>query len=122
MSTSSPEGSLYLRVLRNRTVLLLWSGQGVSLVGDSFFNLAVMWVIYTQSHSALQTSLIQVVWHLDRIIFSPLAGILADRWDRKRIMVLTNLLSAVVVGALAAVMLARGQAPSAAIFMVVFLL
>ena len=73
-----------------------------------------MWVIYTQSHSALQTSLIQVVWHLDRIIFSPLAGIFADRWDRKRIMVLANVLSAAVVGALAIVMLARGQAPSAA--------
>jgi MFS transporter, DHA3 family, macrolide efflux protein len=109
-------------VLRNRTVLLLWSGQSVSIVGDNFFNLAVMWVIYTQSHSALQTSLIQVVWHLDRIIFSPLTGIFADRWDRKRIMVLTNVLSAVVVGALAAVMLARGQAPSAAIFVAVFLL
>src|SRR5205085_10198323 len=44
------------------------------------------------------------------------------RWDRKRIMVLTNVLSAIVVGALAAVMLARGQAPSAIIFVAVFLL
>jgi MFS transporter, DHA3 family, macrolide efflux protein len=121
-SQSRPGGSIYLRVLRNRTLLLLWSGQSVSIVGDNFFNLAVMWVIYTQSHSALQTSLIQVVWHLDRIIFGPLAGIFADRWDRKRIMVLTNVLSAVVVGALATVMFARGQAPSAIIFVAVFLL
>jgi MFS transporter, DHA3 family, macrolide efflux protein len=121
-SESCPEGSVYLRVLRNRTLLLLWGSQSVSIVGDNFFNLAVMWVIYTQSHSALQTSLIQVIWHLDRIIFSPLAGIFADRWDRKRIMLLTNVLSAVVVGALATVMFARGQAPSAAIFVAVFLL
>src|SRR5438067_13515395 len=96
--------SVYLRVLRNRTLLLLWSGQSVSMIGDTFFNLAIMWVIYTQSGSALQTSLIQVVWHLDSIIFGPLAGIFADRWDRKRIMVVANLLSAVVVGALAAVL------------------
>jgi MFS transporter, DHA3 family, macrolide efflux protein len=121
-SESRPEGSVYLRVLCNRTLLLLWSGQSVSIVGDNFFNLAVMWVIYTQSHSVLQTSFIQVVWHLDRIIFGPLAGIFADRWDRKLIMVLTNVLSAVVVGALAAVMLARGQAPSAIISVAVFLL
>ena len=121
-SAARSEGSVYLRVLRNRALLLLWSGQSVSIVGDTFFNLAVMWVIYTQSHSALQTSLIQVVWHLDRIIFSPLAGICADRWDRKRIMVLANVLSAVVVGALATAMLAWGQVPSAAIFVAVFLL
>jgi DHA3 family macrolide efflux protein-like MFS transporter len=90
-------------------VVPLRPGQCTSIIGDTFFNLAVTWVIYAQSHSALRTSLIQVVWHLDRIIFSPLAGICADRWDRKRIMVLTNVLSAVVVGALAAVMLARGR-------------
>jgi hypothetical protein len=62
----------------------------VSIVGDNFFNLAVMWLIYTQSHSALQTSHIQVVWHLDRIVFGPLAGVVADRRDRKRVRVLTQ--------------------------------
>ena len=46
-SEARPESSVYLRVLRNRTVLLLWSGQSVSIVGGTFFNLAVMWVIYT---------------------------------------------------------------------------
>jgi MFS family permease len=121
-SESRPEGTGYLHVLRNRTVLLLWSGQSISIIGDNFFNLAVMWLIYTQSHSALRTSLIQVVWHLDRIVFGPFAGIVADRWDRKRIMVMANVLSAVTVSALATVMLTRRQAPSATIFVAVFLL
>ena len=35
-SESRPEGSLFLRVLRNRTVLLLWSGQSISMIGDNF--------------------------------------------------------------------------------------
>jgi len=119
---SPAHGSLYLRVLRNRTVLVLWSGQSISTLGDTFFNLAIMWIVYTQSGSALQTSLIQVVWQLDRIIIGPVAGLLADRADRKRILVVANLLAAGVVGALATLMAERGQAPSAAVFLAVFLL
>lgn len=119
---SPAHGSLYLRVLRNRTVLVLGSGQSISTMGDTFFNLAIMWIVYTQSGSALQTSLIQVVWQLDRIIIGPVAGLLADRAERKRIVVVANLLAAGVVGALATLMAERGQAPSAAIFLAVFLL
>lgn len=114
--------SVYLRVLHNRALMLLWGGQSVSIVGDAFFNLAVMWVVYAQSGSALQTSLVQVVWHLDRILFGPIAGIFADRHDRARIMVTAAVCSAAVAGALAGVALARGQAPSAAIFIGIFLL
>lgn len=117
-----PQGSVYLRVLHNRPLLWMWTGQSISLVGDAFFNVAVMWVVYAQSGSALQTSFIQVIWHLDKIIFGPLAGLLADQTDRKHIIVVTTAVSAVVVGALAALMVARGQAPTAAIFAVVFLL
>jgi len=121
-SASRPRSSVYVRVLHNRALLLLWSGQSVSLIGDAFFNLTLMWVVYTHSGSALQTSLIQAVWHLDRIVLGPLAGLVADRADRKRVMVVTNLVSAAVVGALAAVMITWGEAPSAVIFVAVFLL
>lgn len=116
------KGSVYLRVLRNRAFVCLWSGSTVSTVGDTCFNLAVVWIIFAQSHSALQTSLIQVVWHLDKILFGPLAGVLADRWDRKRILVSTNVLQALVVGALAAVFTVYRQASPVVIFATVFLL
>lgn len=110
------------RLLRNRTLLLLWSGQTISLVGDVFFNIAVMWVIYAQSGSALQTSLVQVVWHLNRILFAPFAGIVADRWDRKRIMVVTNFLAALVVGGVASAMFGRSMAPTWVILLAAFVL
>jgi MFS transporter, DHA3 family, macrolide efflux protein len=117
-----PKGSLYLRALRNRAFVLLWTGSTVSTVGDTFFNLAVVWIIFAQSHSALQTSLIQVVWQVDKILFGPLAGVLADRWDRKRLMVITNILQALVVGALAVVFTIHGSASPVVIFTTVFLL
>jgi MFS transporter, DHA3 family, macrolide efflux protein len=83
--------------------MLLWGGESISHFGDAFFNIAVVWTVYASTGSALQTAMIQVVWQLSDALFGPIAGVIADRWDRKRIMVWTNLLAAVVVGALAVV-------------------
>lgn len=93
----------------NRPLLLIWSGQTISGFGDAFFNLAVMWVVYTQSGSILQTAVVQIVWHLSDVLFGPIAGVLADRWERKTILVTTNLLAAGVVGAVAAVLFTTGN-------------
>src|SRR5579885_1202079 len=78
----SGQNSIYVRLLRNRSFTLVWSGQTISTLGDTFFNLAVMWVIYAQSGSALQTALISVIWHISSIVFGPFAGAVADRWDQ----------------------------------------
>lgn len=119
---SKPPETLYKRLFHNPSLLFLWSGETISDFGDEFFLLAASWIVYIQSSSILQTALIQVIWHLDRIIFSPLAGILADRWSRKRIMVITNLFSALVTGLLAAWFAANGPFTPEAIFVTVFLL
>src|SRR5262245_12775582 len=115
------QSSAYVRLFRNHTFLLLWSGQTISSLGDPFFNLAVMWVVYTQSGSAFQTAFIQVISHLSKVLFGPFAGALADRWDRKHIIVITNTLAAVVVGAVTAVISVCGLSPAVA-FAAVFLL
>jgi DHA3 family macrolide efflux protein-like MFS transporter len=96
--------SFYFRVFKNRSLMTLWTGVSISMLGDSFFNLAVMWVVYSTSESLFQTSLVQVVWHLGRILIGPIAGALSDKWDRKKIIVSLNILSAIVVGILAAIM------------------
>jgi MFS transporter, DHA3 family, macrolide efflux protein len=124
MSTSSSgtAPSIYRRLFSNRAFVLLWSGQAVSTFGDAFFNLAVLWIVYSQSQSILQTAIVQVVWHLADIIVAPLAGVSADRWDRKRIMVVTNLLAAGIVGVFAAIMSVQGQISPVVIFIAVFCL
>lgn len=119
---SPPKGSNYRRLFRNSAFTLLWGGQTISNIGDPFFNLAVMWVIYTQSGSTLQTAIVQVLWHLSKILFGPLAGALADRWDRKRIIVITNVLAAVVVSAVATAIPAWGPLSPVVVFVAVFLL
>ena len=110
----------HLRLLRNRAFVLMWSGQTVSTFGDAFFNLAVMWVVWTETQSTLQTAIIQAIWHLPDMLFAPIAGVLADRWDRKSIMVWTNVAAAAVVGAVAIVMGLSGTLPMVIAFVAIF--
>ena len=108
------------RLFRNRSFVLLWSGQTVSVFGDAFFNLAVMWVVWSETQSTLQTAVIQAIWHLPDVIFAPLAGVLADRWDRKAIMVATSIAAATVVGAVALIVALVGHLPPVIAFIAVF--
>ncbi len=108
------------RLFRNPSFVLLWSGQTASYFGDAFFNLAVMWVVWSETQSTLQTAIIQAVWHIPDIIFAPLAGVLADRWDRKAIMVTTNVAAASVVGAVALIVLLVGHLPPVIAFVAIF--
>ncbi len=105
---ATSEQSPARRLLTNRPVMLLWGGESISYFGDAFFNLAVGWTVYASTGSSLKTALIQVVWQLSDALFGPIAGVVADRADRKRIMIWTNLLAAVVVGTLGLVIAVSG--------------
>ena len=111
---------VYRRLFRNRSFALLWSGQTVSYFGDAFFNLAVMWVVWSETQSTLQTAVIQAIWHLPDVLFAPLAGVFADRWNRKAIMVATNLGAAAVVGAVALIVVVAGHLPPVVAFVAIF--
>lgn len=108
------------RLIRNRSFILLWCGQTVSVFGDAFFNLAVMWVVWSETQSTLQTAIIQAIWHLPDVLLAPIAGVLADRWDRKAIMVTTNLAAAAVVGAVALLVALIGHLPPVIAFIAIF--
>ena len=108
------------RLFRNPSFVLLWSGQTVSVFGDAFFNLAVMWVVWSETQSTLQTAILQAIWHLPDVIFAPLAGVLADRWDRKAIMVTTSLAAAAVVGAVALLLVLIGHLSPIIAFIAIF--
>ncbi len=97
------------RLWANRRFMVYLSGSTISGLGDAFFTLGVTWIIYITSHSLLQTALIQVVGHLDRILLGPFTGAWADRHDRTMILVISNIASGVFVGALAWILGAPGH-------------
>lgn len=70
---------------------VIWLGQLVSLLGSSLTNFAIgIWVLQ-QTGSVTSFTLIAVIAGLPGVIFSPLAGALVDRWDRRTVLILSDL-------------------------------
>jgi MFS family permease len=70
-------------LLRDRNLLLLLGSGMVSQLGDWALLLALPLFVYARTHSISSTGALVVVELLPRLITSPIAGVLADRWNRK---------------------------------------
>ncbi|HEV7859576.1 MAG TPA: MFS transporter [Pyrinomonadaceae bacterium] len=88
----------YLEVLRgNRDFRQIWLGQVVSQLGDWFNTIAVYTIVLSLTGSARAVSLILVARFVPSFIIGPLSGVLADRFSRRTIMIVSDLLRALVV-------------------------
>ena len=94
MSSSSG----YLELLRtNRDYRRLWIGDMASLLGDWLNTIALYTLIRELTGSPVALGLVFIVKTLPFALASPLAGLLADRFDRKRLMIGADLARAAVV-------------------------
>ncbi|WP_433493633.1 MFS transporter [Micromonospora sp. CA-248089] len=82
----------------------LWSSQAVSLNGNALQLIALPLWIYAHTGSALSTGFSFAVQFVPLVVLAPWAGYIVDRFDRKRLMISCELLSAVVVAGLIAAM------------------
>ncbi|HLO04613.1 MAG TPA: MFS transporter [Symbiobacteriaceae bacterium] len=85
---------------RNRTFLTVWLSHGISVLGDGFHSVAVGLLLLQQTGSAAAFSAVLAVRVAAMILLGPFAGTFADRVDRRRLMIVTDLLRAVLVLAL----------------------
>lgn len=83
--------------LRQRNFALLWVGGLISMTGDGVLNVGLPLYIYRQTGSTLAIGVMVVVAVVPGLLFGSLAGVFVDRWDRRRTMIITNLLQAVVL-------------------------
>jgi MFS family permease len=81
---------------------LLWIGQLVSSIGDWMLMIAVPVTVYNTSHSKPLLSGVLLTEAIPMLIFSPFGGIMSDRWDRRRLMILTDILRATAIALLIA--------------------
>jgi MFS family permease len=79
-----------LSVLANRDFALLWAGGGLNSLGRAVLNIAVMKLVYDQTGSAGGVGLLVFTNIFSMVIVSPVAGVLADRLDRKRLLIGTG--------------------------------
>jgi MFS family permease len=88
----------YLEVLRdNRDFRHLWLGQVVSQLGDWFDTIALYTLVLALTGSGRAIGLVLVARFLPSFIVGPLSGVVADRFNRRTIMIVSDLLRAVVV-------------------------
>ena len=87
-------------VLRRRDFALLWWGGLVSVAGDSMLLAVLPYVVYASTGSTLATAGMTVAELVPGIVLGSVAGVFVDRWDRRRVLVLSNVLQAVTVAAL----------------------
>ncbi len=89
-----PKGlRLIFRALYSRNYRLFFGGQGISLIGTWMQQIAMSWLVYRMTNSALFLGLIGFSSQICSFFFSPFAGVISDRWDRHRILVATQSLS-----------------------------
>jgi MFS family permease len=91
-----------------QTFLVVWIGQVVSILGSSMTGFAMGVWIFQQTGSAASFSMTLLFNMLPKAIISPLAGVLADRFERRKIMIFTDL-SAGVATVLAVILFASGN-------------
>ncbi len=95
-----------LRTLRHRDFRLLWIGQSVSLVGDGIYLVAIAWLVYDLSNEPGALAIVGLAWTLPMVLGLLLAGVLSDRFERRRLLVLSDLIRCAAIGAIAALSLA----------------
>jgi MFS family permease len=89
--------------LKYRNFRLFFFGQGLSLVGTWMQQIAMIWLVYRLSGSAFLLGLVGFCSQVPILLFSSLAGVYTDRWNRHRTIIVTQslaMLQAVVLVAL----------------------
>lgn len=89
-----------LTLFRSRQFALLWTAGIVSLAGDWVMRAALPYFVYQQTGSTIATAGMIVAELAPAVLLGPAAGVFVDRWDRKRLLVATNLFQALAVAAL----------------------
>src|SRR3982750_1090185 len=88
----------YLELLRsNRPFRLLWLGQVVSQMGDWFDTIAVYTIALRLTGSSRSVALIMVARFLPTVVLGPGAGVIADRFSRRSIMIAADIMRGIVV-------------------------
>ncbi len=79
-------------VLRNRDYSLLFWGQLISSAGTQMQVVAIAWQVYILTHSVVALGVIGLMQAIPRLLFSLVGGVLADVLDRRKMLIIVNLI------------------------------
>ena len=94
-----------LRALKHRNFQLFVAGQLISLIGTWMQNVAQAWLVYRITNSSFLLGAVGFAGQIPVFLFAPLGGIVADRYNRQRVVIGTQVVSMVLAFILAALTL-----------------
>jgi DHA3 family tetracycline resistance protein-like MFS transporter len=89
-----------LRPLRERDFALFWSGWTVSLIGDGFFIVAIAWQVFELWNSPTALAVVGVAETISILAFVLVGGVVADRFERRKVLIFSSALRGIAVGLL----------------------
>jgi MFS family permease len=88
-----------------RNFRLLWIGEGISLLGDTFYLIALPWLVLQLTGSALALGTIMALASIPRAVFMLVGGVFVDRYSPRSVMIWSNVARFVLVALLSALVL-----------------
>lgn len=92
-------------VLQIRNFRMLWIGEGISLLGDQFYMIALPWLVLTLTGNALTVGTVFAMAGIPRAMFMLVGGALTDRFTPRKLMIGSNLARMALTAALAALVM-----------------
>ncbi|MDQ3955471.1 MAG: MFS transporter [Actinomycetota bacterium] len=86
-----------LKPLSVRDFGLLWTGMTVSFLGDGVYVVALAWQVYDISNAPTALSVVGLAWTLPMVLFLLLGGVVSDRFDRRKVMIASDLIRGAAV-------------------------
>ncbi|MCD6494996.1 MFS transporter [Candidatus Bipolaricaulota bacterium] len=90
---------------RNRSFVLVWAGQSLSMFGSRLTYIALLWWVLEKTGSAAALAGVAIATALPTLFFGPIAGVFIDRLDRRKLMLAMNLVNGLIIGAAATLLL-----------------
>src|SRR3984957_5720693 len=90
-----------LRALRHRNFQLFFSGQLISLIGTWMDTIAEAWLVYRLTGSSLLLGTVAFAGQIPVFLLAPIGGMVADRWNRRHIVIATQVSSMILAFILA---------------------
>lgn len=84
---------LIFRAFSSRNYALFFSGQGISLIGTWMQRIALSWLVYRLTHSAFMLGVVGFAGQIPTFLAASFAGVLVDRWNKYRLIVVTQVLA-----------------------------
>jgi len=105
---AGPPGNNYARLLATPAYARVFSAGLGSTLGSAISSICLVWIVFSETGSALDVALLGTAWLIAGILFSVFGGALVDRYDRRRLMIGADVARAVAMAAVVVVLEVHG--------------